>query len=384
MTSFKIAVLAGDGIGPEVTHEAVRALQAVGAGRFDLQFEELPIGGVAIKQHGSPLPPRTLQRCLASDAVLLGAVGGPEFDGLPRNQKPESGLLSLRKAMGGFANLRPATAHPALADCSPLRAEVLKGADLLFVRELLGGVYFGEPRGFTSSPAPASAYNTMAYSAVEVERVAKIAFQAARVRRKKVTSVDKANVLECSQLWREVVNTIAKEFPDVALEHQLVDSCAMKLVSAPASFDVIVTENLFGDILSDQAAALTGSLGMLPSATVGGKVDIYEPIHGSAPDIAGKGIANPLGAIATAAMLLRYALKREEEAQEIETAIGQVLDAGYRTADLRPAAPRAGAAAAPPLRGTPARVASTTEMGDLVLQAIAAARSQNRSRVANG
>jgi 3-isopropylmalate dehydrogenase len=260
----------------------------------------------------------------------------------------------------------------------------LKGADLLFVRELLGGVYFGEPRGFTNSPAPASAYNTMAYSAAEVERVAKIAFQAARGRRKKVTSVDKANVLECSQLWREVVSTIAKEFPDVALEHQLVDSCAMKLVSAPASFDVIVTENLFGDILSDQAAALTGSLGMLPSATVGGKVDIYEPIHGSAPDIAGKGIANPLGAIATAAMLLRYALKREEEAQEIETAIGQVLDAGYRTADLRPAAGQAGATAAPPLRGMPARVASTTEMGDLVLQAIAAARSQKRSRVANG
>jgi 3-isopropylmalate dehydrogenase len=351
-----IAVLPGDGIGPEVTGEAVRVLRAVAAEQFEITFEELPIGGVAIKAQDTPLPETTLQRCLASSAVFLGAVGGPEFDALPRAKKPETGLLGLRSALGGFANLRPAIAYPALVECSPLRPEILKGADVLFVRELLGGLYFGEPRGFRDTPEPPAAFNTMIYSKPEVERVARVAFEAARGRRKKVTSVDKANVLECSQLWRQVVVAVAADYPDITLEHQLVDSCAMKLVTAPAAFDVIVTENLFGDILSDEAAALTGSLGMLPSATLGGKIDLYEPIHGSAPDIAGKGIANPLGAIATAAMLLRHTAKREAEARAIETAIRHVLEAGYRTADLK--------------RNARERLVGTTEMGDLVLQAI--------------
>jgi len=358
--TFKIAVLPGDGVGPEVTREAVRVLRAVGEGEFDLQFEELPIGGNAYKTHGSPLPQVTLDKCLASDAVLLGAVGGPEFDSLPPALKPESGLLAIRKALGGFANLRPAIAYDVMAECSPLRPEILKGADLLFVRELLGGMYFGHPRGFANEGALRTGFNTMVYSVAEIERVAHVAFQVARGRRKKVTSVDKANVLECSQLWREVVIEVAKQYPDVTLEHQLVDSCAMRLVTAPASFDVIVTENLFGDILSDEAAALTGSLGMLPSATVGGKINLYEPIHGSAPDIAGKGIANPLGTIATAAMLLRHSFQREQEAQAIEQAIAHVLQAGYRTADLK--------------RGSSQRLVGTEEMGTLVLEAIGASK----------
>jgi 3-isopropylmalate dehydrogenase len=357
--TFKIAVLPGDGIGPEVTCQAVHILRAVSRGQFDIQFEDLPIGGIAVKQFGTPLPEKTLEKCLASDAVLLGAVGGPEFDSLPPAQKPETGLLAIRKALGGFANLRPAIAYDVLADCSPLRPEVLKGADILFVRELLGGVYFGQPRGFAGEGASRSGFNTMVYSVAEVERVAHVAFKVARGRRNKVTSVDKANVLESSQIWRQVVIEVAKQYPDVTLEHQLVDSCAMRLVTAPASFDVVLTENLFGDILSDEAAALTGSLGMLPSATVGGKINLYEPIHGSAPDIAGKGIANPLGAIATAAMLLRHSFQREAEAQAIEQAIAQVLQTGYRTADLK--------------RGASERLIGTEEMGALVLEALGAA-----------
>jgi 3-isopropylmalate dehydrogenase len=357
--TFKIAVLPGDGIGPEVTCQAVHILRAVSRGQFDIQFEDLPIGGIAVKQFGTPLPEKTLEKCLASDAVLLGAVGGPEFDSLPPAQKPETGLLAIRKALGGFANLRPAIAYDVLADCSPLRPEVLKGADILFVRELLGGVYFGQPRGFAGEGASRNGFNTMLYSVAEVERVAHVAFKVARGRRNKVTSVDKANVLESSQLWRQVVIEVAKQYPDVTLEHQLVDSCAMRLVTAPASFDVVLTENLFGDILSDEAAALTGSLGMLPSATVGGKINLYEPIHGSAPDIAGKGIANPLGAIATAAMLLRHSFQREAEAQAIEQAIAQVLQSGYRTADLK--------------RGATERLIGTEEMGGLVLEALGAA-----------
>ncbi|MGA3125385.1 MAG: 3-isopropylmalate dehydrogenase [Candidatus Korobacteraceae bacterium] len=354
--TFTIAVLPGDGIGPEVTREAVRVLRAVSDGRFELKFEELPIGGNAVKQFGSPLPERTLERCLASNAVLLGAVGGPDFDSLPPALKPETGLLGIRKALGGFANLRPAIAYEMLTECSPLRPEVLKGSDILFVRELLGGAYFGQPRGFAGEGASRTGFNTMIYSASEVERVAHVAFKVARDRRKKVTSVDKANVLEVSQLWRQVVVEVSKQYPDVKLEHQLVDSCAMRLVTAPNSFDVVLAENLFGDILSDEAAALTGSLGMLPSATVGGKVNLYEPIHGSAPDIAGKGIANPLGAIATAAMLLRHSMQREKEARAIEQAITQVLGAGYRTADLK--------------RGSSERLTGTEEMGRLVLEAI--------------
>jgi 3-isopropylmalate dehydrogenase len=358
MTTYNIAVLPGDGIGPEVTREAVRVLRAVSEGHFQLQFEELPIGGIAYEQHGTPLPQVTLEKCLASDAVFLGAVGGPKYDPLPPEHKPETGLLGIRRVLGGFANLRPAIAYDVLADCSPLRPEILKGADILFVRELLGGVYFGQPRGFTGDGATRTGFNTMLYSVPEVERVAHVAFKAARGRRKKVTSVDKANVLESSQLWRQVVVEVAKGYPDVTLEHQLVDSCAMRLVTAPASFDVVLTENLFGDILSDEAAALTGSLGMLPSATVGGKINLYEPIHGSAPDIAGKGVANPLGAIATAAMLLRYSLDREGEARGIEQAIAQVLQQGYRSADLR--------------RSQGEQLIGTEEMGRLVLQALGA------------
>ena len=356
--TFKIAVLPGDGIGPEVTRQAVRILRAVSQGKFEIRFQDLPIGGTAVDEHGTPLPQMTIEGCLAADAVFLGAVGGPQYDSLPPAKKPETGLLAIRKALGGFANLRPAIAYDVLAECSPLRPEVLKGADILFVRELLGGVYFGQPRGFSGEGAERCGFNTMAYSVYEVERVAHVAFQVARGRNRKVTSVDKANVLESSQLWRQVVIQVASQYPDVKLEHQLVDSCAMRLVTAPASFDVVLTENLFGDILSDEAAALTGSLGMLPSATVGGKINLYEPIHGSAPDIAGKGIANPLGAIATAAMLLRHSAQRESEARAIEQAIAQVLQTGVRTADLK--------------RGAAERLIGTEEMGTLVLKALEA------------
>jgi 3-isopropylmalate dehydrogenase len=355
--TWKITVLPGDGIGPEVTHEAARVLAtAADIHGISLVMRESEIGGGAVREFGSPLPEHTLNACLSSDAVLLGAVGGPQFDTLPRAQRPETGLLALRKALGGYANLRPAVAYPQLAHCSPLKAESLKAADVLFVRELLGGIYFGQPRG-TSSDEDPRAVNTMTYSRSEVERVARVAFEAARKRRKKVTSVDKANVLECSQLWRDTVTSVGREYPDVKLEHTLVDSCSMRLVTAPASFDVVVTENMFGDILSDEAAAITGSLGMLPSAAIGGAVDLYEPIHGSAPDIAGKGIANPLGAIASAAMLLRYTLKAEEAAAAIEHAIVSVLDAGYRTADIATA-------------GT--KHATTSDMGAFVSQAVGA------------
>jgi 3-isopropylmalate dehydrogenase len=331
-TRLSITVLPGDGIGVEVTREAVRVLRAVAEIQgYDFRFRSEPIGGAAIRETGYPLPPSTLDACLGSDAVLLGAVGGPEFDSLPPDRKPESGLLALRSRLGAFANLRPSSSHRAIEDCSPLRSEVVRGADILVVRELLGGLYFGQPRGFSSESA---AFNTMRYSQDEIERIARIAFQQARGRRRKVTSVDKANVLETSQLWRKVVSGVAREFPDVALDHMYVDACAMHLVSNPCRFDVILTENLFGDILSDESAVISGSLGMLASASIGGKVGLFEPVHGSAPDIAGRGIANPLGAIATAALLLRFAGGMEQEALDVETAIAEVLDRGYRTADL--------------------------------------------------
>ena len=354
---LNITVLPGDGIGPEVTREAVRILRAVcDLYGFEVTHEEHPVGGVAIREFGSPLPEVTLRACLESQAVLLGAVGGPEFDSLPPGQRPESGLLALRKALGGFANLRPSVAYNAIADCSPLRPEVVKGADVLIVRELLGGIYFGEPRGF-SEGACREAHNTMRYSVPEIERVAHIAFQQAQLRKRKVTSVDKANVLETSQLWRQTVTRVAREYPDVKLDHMYVDACAMRLVTDPRSFDVIVTENLFGDILSDEAAVISGSLGMLASATIGGKVDLYEPVHGSAPDIAGRGIANPLGAIASAAMLLRHSAHLDQGAQDIEDAIREVLDKGHRTADL--------------VRGRARRAATTAEIGGLVESAVA-------------
>lgn len=353
---LRVTVLPGDGIGPEVTAEAVRVLQTVAAIHgYRFEFEEHAIGGVAIRDFGSPLPRTTLDACLASDAVLLGAVGAPEYDRLPANQRPEAGLLLLRRALEGYANLRPAIAYAAIADCSPLRSEVVRGADILFVRELLGGLYFGEPRGFsTTTNGSTVATNTMQYSVEEVERVARVAFEAARKRRGKVTSVDKANVLETSQLWRQTVTRIAEDYPHVTLNHLYVDACAMHLITNPRLFDVVLTENLFGDILSDEAAVITGSLGMLGSATVGGEVGLYEPVHGSAPDIAGSGNANPCGAIASAAMLLRHSANLEHEATDIELAIQNVLDGGYRTADI--------AAGNHAIR--------TSEMGELICEAV--------------
>jgi len=355
-TKLKITVLPGDGIGPEVTREAVRILRCVAdLNSYEFEFTERAIGGVAIDQFGTPLPQETIDTCLAGNAVLLGAVGSPKYDHLPPEKRVEAGLLGLRKALKGFANLRPAIVYPGIADCSPLKEEIVRGADIMFVRELLGGLYFGEPRGFVGSNREA-AFNTMRYSVEEIERVARVAFELARKRRKKVTSVDKANVLETSQLWRQVVTVLSKDYPDVKLEHTYVDSCAMRLVTAPTSFDVVLTENLFGDILSDEAGVLSGSLGTLASATIGGDVDLYEPVHGSAPDIAGKGIANPIGAIASAAMLLRHSARLEQDARDIEQAIVKVIDSGYRTKDLA--------------REGKFEV-STSEMGKLVEQALA-------------
>ena len=355
---LKITVLGGDGIGVEVTREAIKVLKKI-ARVYDYEFEfsEALIGGAAIRAAGAPLPEETLAVCFDSDAVLLGAVGAPEFDDLLPEHRPEIGLLKLRQNLGGFANLRPAKVYPALANISPLRPEILGATDLLIVRELLGGLYFGEPRGFNGEGTQKSAYNTMRYSVAEIERVAIVAFQAARGRSRKLASVDKANVLETSRLWRETVNRVAQDFSDVAVEHLYVDACAMHLVTNPTRFDVILTENLFGDILSDEAAVLTGSLGMLGSASVGGKIDLYEPVHGSAPDIAGKNTANPLGAIASAAMLLRYTAKAEAAAAAIETAINQVLENGYRTPDIIG-------------RQKIGRLVSTEQMGSLVEQCL--------------
>ncbi len=359
-SKLKILAVAGDGVGPEVTRQAVRVLRAVAeSGEFELDLTEMPIGGVAIRETGSPLPGETLAEARRSDAVLLGAVGGNEFNSLPPGSRPEAGLLQLRKALGGFANLRPAFAFPGVSGNSPLRPEVAEGADILFVRELLGGLYFGEPRQWSRESG--EAWNTMRYTREEVLRVARIAFQLAASRRSKVTSVDKANVLEVSQLWRDTVTDAAKEYPSVTLEHQYVDACAMHLMNAPRNFDVVLTENLFGDILSDESAVIAGSLGMLPSATLGGAVNLYEPVHGSAPDIAGRGIANPLGAILTAAMLLRYSAGMEQAARSVELAVREALRQGCRTADLWPAA-------GPGASGL--RKVSTEGMGDAVLAAL--------------
>jgi 3-isopropylmalate dehydrogenase len=330
---LKILVTAGDGIGPEVTNEAVAVLKEIAAlGGHEFTFAEKRIGGVAIVQDETPLPKDTLDAAFDSDAVLLGAVGGNEFNSLPPDKRPEAGLLQIRSELGGFANLRPAFAFKELAVNSPLKAEIVDGADVLFVRELLGGLYFGQPREWNK--ATGEAWNTMRYTRDEVARVARIAFELAGKRRKKLTSVDKANVLEVSQLWRATVSEVAAEFPGVMLEHQYVDAMAMHLMNRPRDFDVVLTENLFGDILSDESAVITGSLGMLPSATIGGKVNLYEPVHGSAPDIAGKGLANPLGAILTGALILRYSGGLETEAAAIESAVREVLEQGFRTPDL--------------------------------------------------
>lgn len=354
---LKIAILAGDGIGPEVTREATNILRAVAElGGHDFTFVEGLIGGIAITENGSPLPTATLDAALDSDAVLLGAVGDNKFNSLTPDKRPEAGLLQIRQALGGFANLRPSVAYTALAGSSPLRPEVTDGVNILFVRELLGGLYFGAPRWWNKETN--EAINTMRYTRDEVVRVARIAFELASKRRKKVTSVDKANVLEVSQLWRATVTEIAKDYPEVTLEHQLVDSMAMHIMNVPRNFDVVLTENLFGDILSDEAGVITGSLGMLPSATIGGQVNLYEPVHGSAPDIAGTGKANPLGAILTAAMVLRHSAGLEQDARAVEQAVLKVLDAGYRTADIA-------------RKGENVQPVSTQEMGKHVHQALA-------------
>ena len=332
---LNLTILPGDGVGPEVTDEAVRILETIAeAYNHQLSVTRKPVGGAALLSDKDPLPPDTLQACLSSGAVLLGAVGGPLFDRFPSHLRPESGLLRLRRELGVFANLRPALCFPALEDCSPLRPEVVRGTDVMIVRELLGGIYFGQPRSTQGTPGQRSAIDTMSYGEAEIERIAHVAFGLARSRRRKVTSVDKANVLDCSRLWREVVTTVSQQYADVKLVHMYVDSAAMALVARPTDFDVLLTENMFGDILSDQAGAVVGSLGMLGSASIGGAVGLYEPVHGSAPDIAGQGVANPLGAILSAAMLLRYSFKLETEATCIESSVAGVLASGCRTKDL--------------------------------------------------
>jgi 3-isopropylmalate dehydrogenase len=353
-----IALLPGDGVGVEVVR-AAQAVLATVATRFghSFTFREHLVGGCAIDATGDPLPPATLDACKEAHAVLLGAVGGPKWDDPRAKTRPEQGLLRLRKELGLFANLRPVRVHPALAAISPLKPERLEGVDVLFVRELTGGLYFGEPRRREEVDDKRRAIDTLVYGEDEIARVVHLAFQLARPRKKRVTSVDKANVLESSRLWREVTCEVAKDFPDVALEHQLVDSCAMRLVTHARSFDVVVTENMFGDILTDEAAVLAGSLGLLPSASLGaGSRGLYEPIHGSAPDIAGKGIANPIGTVLSAAMLLRHSLDLFKEAEIVENAVAEVIVAGARTADMQPPA------------GT--KPLSTTEMGERICAAI--------------
>jgi 3-isopropylmalate dehydrogenase len=328
-----ILLLPGDGIGPEVVAAAERVLRAVAA-RFnhELTLSTALIGGAALAAGGAPLPAATLDAAKAADAILLGAVGDPKYDTSPPAERPEAALLAIRRELGLYANLRPAKVWPGLEAAGPLKPEILAGTDLLIFRELTGGLYYGQPRGYVDDGE--SAVNTMRYSRREVSRIARRAFEAARGRRKRLTSIDKANVLEVSRLWREVVTDVAKSYPDVTLDHMLVDTCAMRLAYAPSSFDVVLTENMFGDILSDEAGAVVGSLGLLPSASLGDGAGLYEPVHGSAPDIAGKDRANPIGAIASAAMLLRHSCGLETEAQAIETAVEATLRAGIWTADL--------------------------------------------------
>jgi 3-isopropylmalate dehydrogenase len=353
---MRVAVLPGDGIGPEIIATARKVLEKL---NLDIQFQEAPVGGAGYAAAGDPLPPATLKIARDADAILFGAVGDPRYDQLERAKRPEQAILGLRKELGLFANLRPAQVHPELAAASSLKAEIVAGLDILIVRELTGDIYFGQPKGIRKKDGVAGereGFDTMRYSESEIRRIARVAFEAARKRGKRVCSVDKANVLETSQLWREVVTQESKSFGDVELSHMYVDNCAMQLVRNPKQFDVIVTGNLFGDILSDEASMLTGSIGMLPSAALdaNGK-GLYEPIHGSAPDIAGKGVANPLATILSAAMMLRFSLRQEKSAARIEAAVTKVLRDGLRTPDIH-------------TPGT--RKVNTREMGDAVAVAL--------------
>ena len=354
---MKIAVLAGDGIGPEIIAEAVKVLRALARDGLGIELEEAPFGGAGFDAHGDPLPQSTLKLAKAADAVMCGAVGGPKYDALPRPQRPEQGILRIRKELGLFANLRPAMLYPELAGASTLKAEVVAGLDLMIIRELTGDIYFGEPRGRRENAGgEREGYDTMLYSEPEIRRIADVGFQTARKRGKKLCSVDKENVLETSRFWREIVNDMARNYPDVALSHMYVDNAAMQLVRNPKQFDVIVTGNMFGDILSDEASMLTGSIGMLPSASLDAQgKGLYEPIHGSAPDIAGRNIANPLATILSSAMMLRYTFNKDEWAYRIEAAVRKVLADGCRTADIHEP-------------GT--RRMSTAQMGDAVVAAL--------------
>ena len=358
---YKIAVLPGDGIGPEVVREGTRVItQAAELYGFGVELEDGLVGGASIDAYGKPLTDSTLKLARESDAVLLGAMGGPKWDGLDYSVRPERALLTLRQELALFANLRPVKLFSALASASTLRREVVEGTNLLVVRELTGGIYFGEPKGVTRlADGTERGVNTEVYTTPEIERIARVAFEAARKRRKKVTSVDKANVLEATELWRRVITRVHKEsgYADVQLEHMLVDNCAMQLIRDPRQFDVMVTTNMFGDILSDEAAMLTGSIGMLPSASLGGKVGMYEPVHGSAPDISGKDRANPLATILTIALMLRHSLDQTEAADRIERAVEVVLNGGYRTLDIQE---------------NDCRVVGCGEMGRLVREKIAA------------
>jgi 3-isopropylmalate dehydrogenase len=354
--SFRVAVLPGDGIGPEVVAQGVEVLrQAAAMAELGLELQWGVVGGRAIDATGDPLPNATLQLCRDSDAVLFGAVGGPQWDNIAPEIRPERGLLRLRQALGLFANVRPAKVFGPLVEASPLKRELVEGLDLLTVRELTGDIYYGEPRGITPIAGGERGINTMVYTTAEIERIVRLAFEIARQRASRVTSVDKANVLETSRLWRKVVEQVAKDFPDVAYEHMYVDNAAMQLVRAPKQFDVIVTGNLFGDILSDEVAMVTGSIGLAASASLGDRTALYEPVHGSAPDIAGTGVANPLATILSVAMLFKYTLKLAGLAERIEAAVEQVLVQGYRTRDIQSP-------------GT--KLLGTAEMGRLVLEAL--------------
>lgn len=348
---YKIAVIKGDGIGPEIVDEAIKVLDAVASVEgFELDYREFLMGGAAIDVFDNPLPQDTISGALSSDAVLFGAIGGPKWDNLPKEKKPETGLLKLRKELNTYANIRPAVIFDELVNASTLKAEVVSGVDLVVVRELTGGIYFGEPRQREENRA----FNTMVYTKDEIKRIAIEAFELAMKRTKKVTSVDKANVLEVSQLWRDTVEEVAKEYPEITLDHMYVDNAAMQLIRYPKQFDVILTGNIFGDILSDAASMVVGSIGLLPSASTGGKIGLFEPIHGSAPDIAEQGIANPIATILSAAMMLRISLNEASAAERIETAIKQVLASGYRTRDLSSFDAK--------------EVVSTSEMGNLIAE----------------